>query len=83
MVGQLTLDQHIGVRIPGGQPNFSAIPKDSRSESFCSWYALVRIGAGLFLDQMGNNSGPTGDSRGRISNNVMDAQQAIMDLFKF
>jgi len=21
MVGQLTLDQHIGVRIPGGQPN--------------------------------------------------------------
>jgi len=22
MVGQLTLDQHIGVRIPGGQPKF-------------------------------------------------------------
>jgi hypothetical protein len=27
MVGQLTLDQHIGVRVPGGQPNkhFSAL----------------------------------------------------------
>src|SRR5258708_40177663 len=24
MVGQLTLDQHIGVRIPGGQPNLYA-----------------------------------------------------------
>src|ERR1700693_4059157 len=36
MVGQLTLDQHIGVRIPGGQPIFSAIPKDSRFEFFCA-----------------------------------------------
>src|SRR5207344_2238113 len=25
MVGQLTLDQHIGVRIPGGQPNLCAV----------------------------------------------------------
>ena len=24
MVGQLTLDQHIGVRIPGGQPSLSS-----------------------------------------------------------
>src|SRR5258708_6962719 len=25
MVGQLTLDQHIGVRIPGGQPNWNQL----------------------------------------------------------
>ncbi len=33
MVGQLTLDQHIGVRIPGGQPNkhFPASPELPRS----------------------------------------------------
>ena len=53
MVGQLTLDQHIGVRIPGGQPIFSAIPKDSRSEFFL---LFVRPGADwcrLFLESNG------------------------------
>ena len=32
MVGQLTLDQHIGVRIPGGQPNHQFVKLRSLSD---------------------------------------------------
>ena len=31
--GQLTLDQHIGVRIPGGQPNFHAPFREAASKT--------------------------------------------------
>ena len=35
MVGQLPLEQHIGVRIPGGQPSFEskAVPDSSRESA--------------------------------------------------
>jgi hypothetical protein len=36
MVGQLTLDQHIGVRIPGGQPNL-------RTHYFIKRLGLVNV----------------------------------------
>src|SRR5207248_1355228 len=37
MVGQLTLDQHIGVRIPGGQPNLYSLSANQ------SWICLSRF----------------------------------------
>ena len=50
MVGQLTLDQHIGVRIPGGQPIFSA-PSDVFRSGSPSWLVCQQaLPCGVHLD---------------------------------
>ena len=49
MVGQLTLDQHIGVRIPGGQPNkTNGLPSGQRTKVLKAAPMPKSVSSGLY-----------------------------------
>jgi hypothetical protein len=58
--GQLTLDQHIGVRIPGGQPSYleSAALRmffNAAIEFLYFFYLIDSVGTGMLLDDLTKN----------------------------